>query len=66
MRLAQSKEETNAKKLEWDREHRKLVRFRLRTDVPEEARVLDWLGRQPNMTSYLKNLILADMSKTQD
>ena len=59
------KPEQKAKKAAYDQEYakqniiRKVLNFNKLN--PEDARALEHLSQQPNMSEYIKRLILADM-----
>ena len=59
----ESKERKSAFDQEYMRKNvtRKLLPFN-RT-VETDVKILDWLEQKPNMTQYIKTLILADMEK---
>ena len=50
---------------EYNRAHirRKFIPFN--DTVPEDVKLLEWLATKPNVTQYIKQLILADMEKTE-
>ena len=50
---------------EYNRIHIKRKFIPFNDTVPEDVKLLEWLATKPNVTQYIKQLILADMEKTE-
>lgn len=58
-------ENKRKKKYQYHSEHFKYKNIPFSLTNPDEAKMLEWLGQQANISAYIKSLILADMKNRE-